>query len=149
MIQKDKTIFAGIAGTTAMTLFSFTVSEAEKENFLEPALLAEFIKNAMAADEKDSTLAGWATHYGIGIGWAAAYNLGLYLAKRKPAPVNGLLFGAFSGATAILAWGMLFRLHPRPPITALKKFYAQLFAAHLVYGLGVSVSEKIGRNAIR
>lgn len=134
----SNTILAAVAATSAMTLFSYIASNREDENFREPELLASFLKRSADTGEKLSPPLGWVSHYLVGAGFAAGYKLLLRLADRRPSSGNGLLYGAFAGATGLAWWKVLFENHPNPPKTHRKGFYAQLMIAHLIFGLTLS-----------
>jgi hypothetical protein len=131
-------ITAGIIGTSAMTLFSKTLSTLARENFSEPDLLGSLYRGWKPSLERSSAKAtGWQTHYAIGITWALIYGM-LRIEKRPMA--SSLLFGTISGVTGIYMWKKLFALNPRPPQVDRRNFYLQLFFAHLVFGTGVEMS---------
>jgi hypothetical protein len=130
----NKILTSAIAGTTAMTLFSYIVSDSKKENFREPEVLAKMIKKLVPQTEKETAqLEGWLTHYGIGLLFCLMY---VYLWKNRIYPTlkSGLLLGAASGGLGIAAWHLTFKAHPNPPFKNLKKYYGHLFLAHLIFG---------------
>lgn len=131
-------IISGLAATSAMTLFSYIVSDRQDENFREPDLLAAFLKKSFDTGKEISPPLGWATHYLIGTGFATGYTLLLRLAGTRPSSKNGILYGALAGATGLAWWKVLFENHPNPPKTHRKGFYAQLIIAHLIFGLTLS-----------
>lgn len=67
-------IKAGIAGTSCMTLFSYITSEKKNRNFKEPKLLDKLINRLTSLDKTSTIVAGWVTHYTIGIIFATIYN---------------------------------------------------------------------------
>jgi hypothetical protein len=141
-----KIIFSGITGTSLMTLFSYAVSGAGKKNFKEPELLAALEKTALTDAIKALALpAGWGTHYSIGIVWAAVYEYFWQKKLMKRTVKNGLILGGLSGLTGIAIWKLTFKIHPDPPRIDFRKFYIQLLIAHLIYGLGVTVTSRDSR----
>jgi hypothetical protein len=140
-------IYSSALATSAMTLFSYVVSEKENKNFKEPQLLGTFLRNScdcqkVIASDRLWKLAGWGLHYGIGLGFAAGYKSFIGLTGAKTSFRNGLLYGALAGVTGILTWQSLFKIHPSPPKTHRTMFYGQLFVAHLIFGLTMSAMEK-------
>jgi len=133
------TVISSVAATSAMTLFSYAVSDQEQENFREPDLLATFLGRTCRIGKEASLPIGWASHYLIGAGFAVAYKLFLKNKNLTPAAKNGLLFGGAAGLVGILSWETLFQTHHAPPKTKKKGFYAQLMVAHLIFGATLSV----------
>jgi hypothetical protein len=128
-------IAAGTVGTTAMTLFSYLISEKEGKNFKEPELLGKMVDRLSPAMEKqESAATGWAMHYAVGILFAALYYVILKKAGSNPAISRGLLFGGITGLPAILVWDVVFKVHPNPPRIPYAKYYKHLFVAHLIFG---------------
>ncbi|MCF2446675.1 hypothetical protein L0657_22145 [Dyadobacter sp. CY345] len=128
-----KTVISSLAATTAMTLFSYAVSDHEKENFREPDLLATFIGRTCGVGKEASQPMGWASHYLIGAGFAIAYLLFFKNTNLKSSVKNGILFGGGAGLVGILSWETLFQTHSAPPRTNKKEFYAQLMVAHIIF----------------
>lgn len=143
MKAAHQTTLAAIAATSSMTLFSIIASKYEGQNFREPELLGTFISKTLKTDNNTSKQLGWATHYLIGIGWAAAYGMVLKSVKERSDLKNGLLFGTFGGIAAIFAWQKLFENHPAPPQINRNKFRLQLFVAHQIYGTVLAIAQKI------
>ncbi len=143
-------VIPAVAGTSAMTLFSWLAAEAEQEKFEEPVLLADLEKDMLPADLKRfAGAAGWATHYGIGLLFAGLYT---YLRRNNavhPLLKSGVVFGALSGLGGIAVWKTVFMLHPRPPRIRSKSFYRQLFLAHLIFGMVVQSALKPDRSSKR
>jgi hypothetical protein len=138
MYTIPKTLFSAATATAAMTLFSYIVSDIKDQNFREPALLADYTKRDLGTSKKVSKPLGWVLHYGVGIGFTAGYELLLRFAGKHPTLKNGTLYGAAAGILGILSWKTVFDAHLLPPKTSRKKFYAQLFAAHLIFGILLS-----------
>jgi hypothetical protein len=146
-IKAKEVLISGITGTTFMTLFSYLVSEIEKENYSEPERLGQLVHNLLPVlSKKESQLSGWAGHYLVGLAFAAAY---VYLWERKlvkPSLKNTLMIGGISGIAAVAIWKTTFKMHPLPPALNFDKYYLQLVPAHIVFavfaGLGYRLLKK-------
>lgn len=140
-----RTVGAGIAGTTLMTLFSYLASAYSRKNFKEPELLAVLTKRLLPAEYKPlHTPAGWAIHYGMGTSLSLLYEKILSHNNSRRSTGNGLLLGFASGLAGILIWKAVFSLHPLPPKTDFKRFYTQLLLAHLVFAVTTLLSNQQG-----
>lgn len=134
-MKLNKLIITSVAGTTFMTLFSHIVSELEDENFSEPRLLGRLANRLMPNISKQaSILLGWAAHYTVGSMFAAPYQFYLSKQNKKPTLINSLAAGAAGGVAGIAMWKATFAAHPAPPAITYRKFYTQLFFAHMVFG---------------
>lgn len=123
----------GILGTKAMTAFSGMASKVLRENFNEAELISDLLLE-WNPKMKPSTAEklGRDIHFGIGIGWAILY----LLLKKKRLPLSSpLAFGSLIGATSILVWRKALSRSSKPPPIDRKKFYQQLFLAHLIFSL--------------
>jgi hypothetical protein len=135
-MKTKEVLTAGITGTTFMTLFSHIAGDIEQENFSEPNLLAKLFNRVVKKSSKEvSTIVGWQAHYAIGVLFAVIYAELWDKERVKPTAKNGLLLGGLSGTAAIVAWKTMFALHPAPPGINFKKYYMQLWVAHVVFGL--------------
>jgi len=144
-----KNILTGaIAGTAAMTAFSYFLSDKESKDFREPALLAKMIRRAFPETKKPfSKTAGWMMHVSMGILFA-------YLSKRMIRKLhlphdlsNDVFIGVTNGIAGAIAWKLAFSLHPNPPKIHFSKFYQHLVLAHIIYTLtALSVMEDIEGN---
>jgi hypothetical protein len=137
----DKTLVPSIAATSLMTLFSYCMSELEEKNFSEPELLAHIEKKALP--KKLSLPAGWATHYTIGILMTLSFNVIWSALRVKPTFQRGLISGSIGGLIAIVSWRILFSALPSRSRNYYSKFYTQLFLAHLVFGLTVTLTQRL------
>lgn len=138
-----RALAGGIGGTTVMTGFSYLVSKATGKNFMEPVILSQLLNRITPIGKRDSRIAGWAAHYGVGILFDAVYEEYLELRKTKPTLANALFLGAISGLTGIAIWHATFKAHPNPPGVDLKNYYRQLFIAHLVFAGGTALTRKL------
>ncbi|HKH60227.1 MAG TPA: hypothetical protein VKA49_05320 [Flavitalea sp.] len=140
-------IFAGLSGTTLMTSFSYLVAQFQKENFREPELLAILLRRLVPElNKKYSKIAGWNIHYAVGIAFAIIYSTLWEKNKLKASVKSGLLLGGLSGLLAIIIWKATFLLHPSPPNVEFKRYYGNLFVAHLVFGAFASIGYKIAKS---
>jgi hypothetical protein len=135
--MEAKNILTGaIAGTAAMTAFSYFLSDKKSKDFREPVLLTKMISRAFPETEKSfSKTAGWVLHACTGILFA-------YLSKRmirklqSPYDLSNQVFiGAANGVAGLIAWRLAFSLHPNPPKIHFYKFYQHLVLAHIIYTL--------------
>lgn len=136
MKTAGKIIIAGIVGTSLMTLYSYLVSEKEKQQFREPELLNALIDRSKVLPEiQDNSThpAGWGTHYGIGILFVISYHLLWKNILCRPTIANTLTAGAVSGLIGIVSWKVFFSQHDNPPHNDRSGYYRQLFVAHLIF----------------
>ena len=129
-------IIPGIAGTTVMTMFSKMVGEMANENFSESDLLSKLYHRLAPAEPKSvAKAAGWLGHYAVGLMFSSVYNKLWDRKLVKASGKNSIWLGALSGALAIGVWKSTFTMHPVPPGIDFKKYYAQLFFAHIVFAM--------------
>lgn len=138
-MNKTNLVSSTAAGITLMTVFSYIVSALADDNFKEPELLAVLMKRLGGNWNKPLyLLAGWQLHYLVGLLFVSVYT---YLWERnylKRDLKNGLFLGFLSGIIGIGFWNATFSLHPNPPKIQLKKYFAQLLVAHLLFGAGAA-----------
>ena len=143
-MQSKNILFSSIIGTSAMTLFSYLISESENKNFREPEVLARLIKRLPgSSSEETAQIAGWGMHYTIGFLFVVIYS---ELWKHKnidSAVTSGILLGTASGFTGILAWKAMFEIHPDPPAKDLKDYFRHLLLAHVVFGVFSALAFKL------
>lgn len=148
MMNTKKLLASGLTGTSFMTIYSYALSEFRDKNFKEPKVLGQLLKRLIPVIKKRyAHYNGWVLHYIVGIMFAAAY---MYLWETKrmmPTIKNGLLLGGISGIIAIVAWKAVLKLHPNPPKLDFKRYYAQLVAAHIVFGAFALIGYKSVGNA--
>lgn len=139
-MDTGKIITSGLAGTSLMTIFSYVVSEIQKDNFKEPELLADLLERLSPGTKKGlARPAGWAAHYGMGTVLALVHTSLFQKGAVKPDIKNTLILGALSGAAGILIWKLTFKTHPCPPRINFRRFAGHLLLAHLIYMLPVSI----------
>jgi hypothetical protein len=135
-------LLPAIAGTSLMTVFSYIITELEDKNFSEPELLAHIEKRLLKAPKKIALLAGWATHYSVGIMITSFFYLIRQNTNMKSAFKGSLILGALSGLSAIVAWKIALKTLPGRSDNFYNKFYSQLFVAHFVFAATVILTEK-------
>lgn len=129
-------VLAGIAGTTAFTIFSYIISKATGENFKEPQLLGRMIEDVTPnADEPESQFSGWLLHYLIGVGFSTSYKMLLKLTPMKPTITNGAIVGAASAIPAVASWHSALSVHPTPPRDKTVDYFLQLSIGHIIFGM--------------
>lgn len=132
--MKAGSVIGGLAGTAAMTAFSYAISKDKKENFKEPKILGEMIYKAVPElGEKKSQVAGWVLHLTAGLVFSSIYRK--FMLGKKPSFLKGMIYGGTSGIPAVLLWNTLFEIHPHPPKEVeKKKYFNHLLAAHILFG---------------
>ena len=137
----SRVLLPAITGTSAMTVFSYLVSNAKDENYREPLVLEILIKRLIKEGEDDTAaMMAWSLHYFVGILFTYVYASISTAKKVHPSVMSGLCFGAVCGLVGIAGWNITFKLHPDPPKKNLKKYFGHLFVAHLVFGVVTALS---------
>lgn len=143
-MQPGKTFLSTIAGTSAMTLFSYLISEANDENYKEPEVLGQLIKRLPDGPSNEKArIAGWGGHYAAGLAFELIFNEVWEREWMKPSIASGALMGVTSGVAGIVAWKVAFDAHPNPPVKNLKKYFAHLMLAHVVFGVSSALTYKL------
>ncbi|MCE6988064.1 hypothetical protein [Dyadobacter sp. CY323] len=138
MASGNKTLgilLASVAATTAMTAFSHFFSKAKKDNYNEPVLLGDFLEKAVIKEKRSALVSAWTVHYAVGFLFGLIYEPTFKKIKTRSATKKGLCFGLSAGSIAIVAWSMVFKMHPDKPKINFRVYYQQLMAAHLIFGL--------------
>lgn len=139
-----KILISAIAGTTAMTIFSYLVSGFENKNFREPEVLGQLVERLpQSCSIESAQIKGWSLHYAIGILFVAFYDKLWKQKKLKPSFTSGALLGGVSGLAGIVAWKGMFEAHPNPPAKNLKSFFGHLLLAHVVFGIFSALTYKL------
>lgn len=129
-------IIATLAATSAMTMFSYLLSEVLKKQFKEPVLLADGLASLnLFADTKQRQIAAWGLHYTIGLIFIIAYDIIWNNTSIDPTWFCGVLFGIISGIIGILGWKLIFRMLPKIVRISFNAYFLQLFLAHVVFAL--------------
>ncbi len=139
---KDNVIIPAIAATTAMTAYSYTLSQLQKEHYREPVILGQLLHRSAPIDKQKASVAGWVAHYGVGVLFAAVYRQLWRKRKISFSSRSGLLLGALSGLLAAAVWKTVLNLHPSPPQLKYNRFYGQLIPAHVIFGLADYLAER-------
>lgn len=138
-----KILIPGIVGTSAMTLFSYLVSEGKNKNFREPEILAELIQRIPKSRlNKSAHIAGWGIHYAIGILFVTCYSEIWEQTKVKPSLASGTLMGGLNGVLGVIGWKLMFEGHPNPQAKNPKTFFGHLLPAHVVFGIFSAMTYK-------
>ncbi|MDB5014588.1 MAG: hypothetical protein JWQ25_2790 [Daejeonella sp.] len=142
-----KILIPTVVATSAMTLFSYLLSESANRNFREPKLLGEIIKrNTPVKSFRDSYILGWVAHYLAGMAFITVYDRIWTKSSQKPNINSGALLGGISGIIGVLVWKFTLHVIPQPPLLPRLKFYTQLLPAHLVFGIFAAKTNKIIRD---
>lgn len=143
-METKKILSATIVGTTAMTLFSYIVSLKTKKNYTEPELLHEIAQeNLPKVDDAIVKPVSWTAHYGVGLAFAGAYSQVWENTPIKPSVTSGAVLGALSGVAGILGWSQAFKIDSHHSEEFRQKYYTQLMAAHIVFGIGAALGYKM------
>lgn len=132
----NKIALAAAVGTTFMTIYSYRRSKKENQQFVEPVLLNKLIdKSENLPDIKDNkqNLTGWALHYFAGLSFVGSYWLFWRKSLHRPTVSKTLVLGSLSGLAGIFVWKSLLSQHQKPPNIDRKKYFGQLFVAHIVF----------------
>ena len=144
MMQTGKILISAIVGTSAMTLFSYLISNKKNKNFREPQVLGQLIKRLPVGVSKEpSQMAGWGIHYAIGTLFVICYSELWEQTKVKPSVTSGTLLGAGSGLIGVMGWKLMFEGHPNPPAKNLKPFFGHLLLAHIVFAVFSAITYKL------
>jgi len=138
-MNSNKTLAAGLAGTTFMTLFSEAVSRIEGSNYNEAEVLGELFNRITPLNKAEARVAGYTGHYIVGLGFAVVYSAYLNKFKTKPSILNGIVYGALSGIAGAAVWHAAFKAHPNPLGVKLGNYYQQLVLAHIIFGVSAAL----------
>lgn len=134
-------ILSSLVATSAMTLFTYIVAAITQKELGEPKFLNRLIRSSRQFDTNttDNHIAGWAIHYAIGLIFVVlivafqsitGYHLSIWL---------GMALGAIFGLMGVIGWIVMFSTHHDPPKIEFTVFLIQLVAAHIVFGLTLSI----------
>lgn len=145
-MKQARIFFSAFAGTTCMTAWSYLAAWIQHNRFEEPVILGQLLNRLpLPIKKKTAHRAGWCMHYLVGLLFAENYAALWQNTTARPTNRNGLILGGISGLAAILIWKFTLSIHPDPPAIDFIPFAAQLFIAHLVFGLFAT----IGYNAFQ
>ncbi|EMR03530.1 hypothetical protein [Cesiribacter andamanensis] len=139
---------SSIAGTTAMTAFSYGLSRLMHEQFREPQLLSYLLyRNSVfkrLQERQQANPRGFLLHYLAGQGFGLVYEYLWKPAARerqlsdagRPMSVlsSGAVFGLAAGLAGVAVWEGVIRLREKPPRLEKQKYYSHLVLAHVVFG---------------
>ncbi len=133
-MNKGKVFAGAIAGTAAMTLFSYFLSGKKDKEFKEPKLLGKMVNRAFPSiDETPSQIAGWMMHGSMGLIFAFAYKeLFEKIRFRRDLP-DDIFIGVVNGLAGVIIWKLFFSIHPDPPKIHFSRFYQHLILAHIIF----------------
>jgi hypothetical protein len=133
-MKKSNVVAGAIAGTAAMTLFSYFLSGKKDKDFREPALLGKMVKRVLPPSEKTvSEIAGWMMHGSMGLFFAWTYQRLPEIRKMYPDLPDDIFVGVVNGVIGVVLWKLVFSLHPDPPKIDFKRFYQHLILAHIIF----------------
>jgi hypothetical protein len=130
----QKVLFSGASATTAMTLFSFIVSDITGKHYKETDLLKRYLQKPGMKEDLAAFIA-WTAHYTVGELFAMLYHLHWKKKNEAPSAANGALLGACSGVIAILTWKKILQTCPNLKLTNRSDYYRHLLIAHIVFGI--------------
>ncbi|NBL64170.1 hypothetical protein GV828_03025 [Flavobacterium sp. NST-5] len=138
MFEIFKILLATIFGTTAMTAFSYYVSEKFREIFKEPVLL-NFLLKTMKKEwlPERTVITGWILHYLFGLCFVLIFHAIWSWTDIDPTWFTGVIFGMISGVVGIISWHFMFTLSSSTPKIKFEQYYIQLFIAHIIFALTV------------
>ena len=129
-----KVIAGALAGTAAMTIFSYFLSGKKDKNFKEPKLLGEMVNRAFPQIEKTpAKVAGWMMHASMGFIFTNAYVSLLRKIKFRTDLPDDVFVGVVNGVLGIVIWKLTFSVHPDPPKIHFNRFYQHLILAHIIF----------------
>jgi len=133
-MKKSNVVAGAIAGTAAMTLFSYFLSGKKDKDFREPALLGKMVKRILPPSENSfSEVAGWMMHGSMGLLFAWIYKRLPEIRKMYPDLPDEVFVGLANGVAGVLLWKFVFSIHPDPPEIDFKRFYQHLILAHVIF----------------
>lgn len=129
-------ILVAIGATSAMTWFSYAMSESFRELYKEPVLLSFALKKTnISLSEKSQKTWGWLIHYIIGFLFVMGYHIVWVKNMLSVSPLNALLLGAVSGVIGIISWVIIFKMTDHQPPIDFNGYNIQLFFAHIIFGV--------------
>jgi hypothetical protein len=137
-----KVLLPSTVATSLMTLFSYLIAEKENKNFGEPELLAKIEKKKFDLSKQTALPAGWTTHYLVGVIMTLFFEITWQQFNIKTILRRGITAGVLGGIIAIGSWRILFTALPKRSHNFYKKFYTQLFAAHIIFAFTVIAAQK-------
>jgi xanthine/uracil permease len=129
-----KILVESIAGTTAMTAFSYAASTVRRRQFVEPIIINLVLrKMEITPWLKSTSIIGWISHYIMGFFFAVAFN---WLWEKEVVPTDWLatlVLGVVAGLIGISLWRIFFKLPNEKPDISYRAYYQHLLLAHIVF----------------
>lgn len=140
-----KKLIASIIATSAMTIFSYYVSRKKHQQFREPQLLAEVLKDIQHKPkvQQQEIYSGFLIHYLVGYSFAFIYKQLWKYSALKPTLKDGAIIGFFNGIFGAAVWKLTFMLKPGKAHAQEINYLLHLILAHIVFGATLSKSYKI------
>lgn len=134
-------ISSALAGTTAMTLFTYVVAEVRNNQFKEPQLLNSLLSSAKSIPGvyNKRSIVGWILHYCVGTFFILCFSVLWNFTTLSPSWTTATVLGIAAGILGIFGWQVMFSLNQDPPEIKLNKFYIQLLVAHVIFSLGAFI----------
>lgn len=137
-------LLVSIAATSVMTLFSYFISASFRELYKEPVLLTFlFTKMNHRISSQSKTALGWLTHYGVGFLFLLAYHIAWTNSLLEISIADTFFLGAISGIIGIISWVIIFCITLYQPPINYKRYYIQLFFAHIIFALTATATYHI------
>jgi hypothetical protein len=137
---------ASLAGTTAMTAFSYGLSALAGEQFREPQLLSYLLyKNkrwTLRKERRQAHPRGFALHYLVGIGFGTVYEYLWRPAVKLPTLASGAVFGIAAGLVGVAGWEAAIQFCKRPPALDKTTYYPHLVLGHMLFGATAAMVAK-------
>ncbi|MGB7785231.1 MAG: hypothetical protein WBL27_03935 [Salinimicrobium sp.] len=132
-----KIFFSSVAGTAAMTVFSYIMANIKNDQFKEPELLNKLLDSStmISGNFSKNNVAGWLIHFSIGFAFIFLFSLLWNFTALDPSWLTAAGFGFVAGIIGVLGWETMFKLNSAPPDIQLKKFFVQLLFAHVIFAL--------------
>jgi hypothetical protein len=150
----EESLLSGVTGTTAMTAYSYLVSDGKEKWFKEPEILNQLLfriqqQRKISVEKEKHHIAGFLLHYCTGTLFSGFYHAVWKKKFKANGLLNGLAFGLTFGLLGISIWKTVFKLHPHPPKIDLKSYIGHLIIAHLIFGTFVVQSSAIADKFIK
>ncbi|MUP44709.1 hypothetical protein E0K83_02990 [Gramella sp. BOM4] len=141
MMELFLVILAGITGTVLMTVFSYLLSRIRTSKFREHQLLNIILRRASVEpmNPSNDSLIGWVVHFSIGIILMTIFYMVHLIFSFPVSFISIFLFGLITGGMAVLSWHLMFYISRIPAEFKFRKFYVQIFIAHLIFALGAII----------
>lgn len=134
-------IIVSLLATSAMTLFSYTMSSSFRELFKEPVLLSFIlIKTNLELSVQTKKYLAWLLHYLIGFIFVLAYHIIWLYNILYISIISALLLGVLSGIIGIIGWVLIFKIADYQPKIDFKGYYIQLFFAHIIFAIVATIA---------